>query len=92
MLRTFTKDPDSRMDFGVDWEDWLESTDAIADSTWLVDGTDLVVDDGSQFSATKAVVWLTGGTIGEVYRVTNRITTSEGRLADRSFRIRVKQL
>jgi hypothetical protein len=36
-------------------------------------------------------VWLSGGTVGERYTVTTRITTSAGRTDDRSIEIWVRQ-
>lgn len=42
-------------------------------------------------TATKATVWLSGGTAGQIYTVTNRITTAAGRTEDRSFAIRVEE-
>jgi len=42
-------------------------------------------------TATSATVWLSGGTAGQSYIVTNRITTAAGRTEDRSFTIRVEE-
>jgi len=61
--------------------------DTIVDSEWIVpDG--LVLDDES-FTTSKTVVWLTGGTAKTRYEVTNRITTSDGRIDDRTILIYV---
>jgi hypothetical protein len=42
------------------------------------------------FSSTDTVVWVAGGTVGTVYTVANKITTSVGRVDERTIRIRVK--
>lgn len=40
---------------------------------------------------TVTTVWLMGGTSGQVYTVTNRITTNQGRTDDRSLTILVEE-
>jgi len=86
MARTMYKDPDARLDYVIDWSKWL-GDDTIVDSEWIVpDG--LVLDDES-FTTSKTVVWLTGGTAKTRYEVTNRITTSDGRIDDRTILIYV---
>jgi hypothetical protein len=40
---------------------------------------------------TTASAWLSGGTAGQSFTVTNRITTTGGRTEDRSFTIRVEE-
>jgi hypothetical protein len=42
-------------------------------------------------TGTAATVWLSGGTAGTDYTVTNRITTSAGRQVDRSFILYVRE-
>jgi len=84
-----TKDPDAVLDYSVDWDAWL-SGDTITSSQWIVTGqdSDLVVDSEAN-STTAATVWLSGGTLGVTYTVTNRITTGEGRTDDRSIAVTV---
>ena len=85
-LKKFVKDPDSKLDYTVDWSKWLGS-DTIAGSVWILDP-----DDGDLISSAPSVdtaqkrttVWLEGGVIGE-YKITNRVTTTAGRIVDRSF-------
>jgi hypothetical protein len=85
---TFTKDPNAVLDYTVDWTRWLAG-DQIATSQWLVPtGVTKMADSKTTSSAT---VWLSGGTAGQSYTVTNRITTTGGRTEDRSFTIRVEE-
>lgn len=84
---TFTKDPDAVLDYIVDWSRWLAG-DTIAASLWIVPADLTKVTESNL--ATKAIVWLSGGTAGQSYTVTNRITTAGGRTEDRSFTIRVE--
>lgn len=80
------KDPDATIDFPHDWSLWLASTgDTIVTSTWIVP-TGLTKTDESN-TTTTATVWLSGGTAGQSYEITNRIVTAQGRTDDRSIQI-----
>ena len=84
-----TIDPDSVLDYAQDWSAWLD-TDTITASTWTAP-TGVTVDSDS-FTDTISTVWLSGGTVGESYIITNHITTTAGRQDDRSIKIKVKEL
>lgn len=85
-MTNYVKDPDARLDYAQDWEKWLDG-DTITASSWILSpdnaDTDLVIDT-SGFTTTKTTVWLSGGTLGVKYTVTNRVTTVAGRIDDRS--------
>jgi hypothetical protein len=85
---TFTKDPNAVLDYSIDWTRWLAG-DQIAASEWIVPSGLTKMADSK--TATSATVWLSGGTAGQSYIVTNRITTAAGRTEDRSFTIRVEE-
>ncbi len=82
------KDPDSVLDYTIDWSAWL-GDDTIATSTFLV--SDGLTKNSDSKTTTMTLVWLSGGTAGNNYSVTNRIVTSSGRTADRSFRVWVRE-
>ena len=88
MSRQFQKDPDAILDYTVDWSRWL-GTDTILASQWTVP-TDLT-EVSAAHTPTSATVWLSGGTVGQSYPVTNRITTTSGRTDDRTITIRVEE-
>ena len=83
------KDPSGVLDYTMDWELWLD-TDQITVSSWSASTGITVAASGS--TSTTATVWLSGGTVGKTYQVTNTITTSMGRTTAQSFYIRVKKL
>lgn len=98
-MGTHIKDPDAILDYGFDWSDWLVEGEFLEESTWLMPEGISVADDselesgesGSSFETTgSTTVWLSGGTHGEDYRVTNRVVTSQGRRDDRSHKIQVR--
>ena len=75
------------LDYGVDWSGWLETGDQIQTSSWAVEAGLTV--GGQQHDDASATIWLSGGAAGTRYWVTNRITTTAGRTAERAFRLRV---
>jgi len=87
-MTTFLKDPDAVLDYSVDWSKWLAG-DQIQTSAWTVSDPAIEAADDST-TATRTTVWLSGGTAGQSYTVTNRIITSGKRTDERSFVIQVQ--
>lgn len=87
-MRQFEKDPDAILDYTVDWSRWL-GTDTIATSQWTVPAG--MTQVSATNTPTSATVWLSGGTAGQAYTVTNRITTAGGRTDERSIVINVRE-
>lgn len=85
-----TKDPGSTLDYQIDWSAWLETGDTIESSTWVVPAGLTEVSDSATDDATT--VWLSGGTAGASYTVVNQITTTGGRITERSIEIRMVEL
>ena len=77
------KDPDSIIDYGVDWSAWLALDETILTSVWLVPAG--LTSDSEAFTTTATAIFLSGGDVGTTYTLTNRIVTSEGRTEDRSM-------
>ena len=87
VLSNFPKDPDAKVDFGIDWSQWLVAGDSISSSAWTVSSGITVDATSHSTSATK--IWLIGGTAGESYNAANRITTNGGRVDERTITITV---
>lgn len=85
------KDPNAVLDYKWDWTDWMPDNDRIVASTFTVDDPAVAVED-TLFDDTTTTAWLSGGTAGETYVVTNHIVTEDGREDDRSIKIVCKQL
>lgn len=88
MLNKFVKDPDAVLDYQADWATWL-GEDTISSSTWIV--PDGITKDSDTNTTTSATVWLSGGTAGSNYSITNRIVTDGGRTDDRTIKIQVRE-
>ena len=87
-MMTFIKDPDAVLDYSIEWSKWLAG-DQIQTSDWSVSDPAVVAANDSN-TATRTTVWISGGTAGQSYTVSNHITTSGGRTDDRSFVIQVQ--
>ena len=85
------KDPNAELDYGFDWSDWLIENEIIDSVEWIV--PDGLVEFDTDKTATQAIVWLSGGTAGESYLVTCRMTTNNTppRIDDRTFKVKCKE-
>lgn len=100
------KDPDSDEPYGFDWSDFiaeLGAGSAIASSSWTITGPDATLTkhdtstsitaliDGVTVTGHFTQLYLTGGTVGRRYTVTNRIVTNNTPPVtdDRSFSVSV---
>lgn len=83
------KDPDSTIDYGVDWSSWLASGETISTSTWPELGD--LTEVSSSNTTTATAIFVSGGTPGATYTLTNRIVTNQGRTEDRSMFIACQQ-
>lgn len=95
MPSTFTKDPSALLDYVFDWSAWLGSGETIA-STVITVPTGLTLDltaphtSGYTATTTAVTVWLSGGTAGSYYSPACKITTSAGRVDERSITVQVQ--
>lgn len=82
------KDPDSVLDYSVDWSPWLtERSDTITSIAVTASG---VTVNSSAFQSGIVTVWLSGGVTGYGGYVTCEITTAGGRTDDRSFSLQIQ--
>lgn len=80
----YEKDPDATLDYTIDWSAWLTTiNDTIITSTWdMADGPTWVDET---FTDTTTTIWLSGGTDGTLYAISNTIATEGGRTNSRDF-------
>jgi hypothetical protein len=88
-MHEFIKDPDAELDYGFDLSDWLATGESLASVVWDVPTG--LTNENEDLTATTAVVWLSGGTVGNVYQVSCEFTTDDSRVDERSFRIYVAE-
>ena len=84
------KDPDAVLDYQIDWSDWLADGESIVTSEWIVTGATI---DSEESTATVSTAWISGGSVGTMISLTNRITTDNApaRVDDRTLIIKVTQ-
>lgn len=92
-MSLFVKDPDSRIDYRVDWGAAYLGANLVVASLWTVSpvhagGLSVIADGHDGLSAT---VTLSGGRAGASYALTNRVTLSNGEIDERSVAVRVEQ-
>ncbi len=90
-IAVFTKDPDSVLDYTIDWSNWLTAagSDTISSSSWTV-GTGITEDSDSNTTTTATIV-VSGGTAGTDYDLANKVVTAGGRTVERTITIKVRQ-
>jgi hypothetical protein len=87
------KDPGAAIDYQFDWGSYYLSEQAILASEWAVDP---VADGGLTIAgaghgALIAHATISGGAVGHIYRLTNRVTLTDGQIDERTISIRVEQ-
>lgn len=86
------KDPEEVLDYDLDWTQRLDG-DTITMSTWTLSSanpdTALIIDSDEE-TASVTKIWLSEGTIGQTYEVTNHIITAGGREMEQTCRLRIK--
>lgn len=89
-MKGFVKDPDATLDYSYDWSPWLNG-DEINSSNWTAEAGITLVPASQSFTTTTTRVFVSGGTVGQNYTLTNTITTVGSRTDERSIEIRVRQ-
>lgn len=84
----FQKDPSAYLDYAFDWSDWLVAGETITSFTVSAETGLTVASDGEVSGVVTA--WLSGGTANRDYPVTCQITTSQGRIDERTITINVR--
>lgn len=91
ILGNFTKQPVDVLDYDVDYSEWLSDNDNVQSAEISVTPTGLTVD--SHFvNDPRVKINLSGGTDGVTYKVTVTATTTDGRIKQDEFKIKVKEI
>ncbi len=89
-IKSFVQDPDAVLDYKIDYTRWL-GDDVIISSTWTADAGITITDPAATYTTKAATVWVSGGTVGTRYNLTNSITTQSGREDDRTITIVIRE-
>jgi len=89
------KDVEARLTYTFDWSEWLEDSDTIDTVEYTAaarrnDPTPLTIESsGITDSNTDTYVELSGGQVDKTYIVTAKVTTADGLIDRRNFRVKV---
>lgn len=88
------KDPGARLIYSMDWSEWLPQGDTVSTAAYTIstitgDATPIVKHQEGVEGGTVSFVELSGGTAKEIYTVTATITTANGNIDKRRFRLKV---
>ena len=88
MSSPFLKDPGDRVDYLIDYTAWLGGDTLTGAPEWTLPAgiTQYTVSN----TDTGATIWLSGGTHGRDYVITNQIATTGGRIKQQSFVVQVR--
>lgn len=85
------KDPNAVLDYGFNWrpdgKEWLEEDETI--TSYVITVPTGITKDSDSESDGVVTVWLSGGTVGQNYKIECEITTSKDRTDERSTWIKV---
>lgn len=98
------KDPDEVLDYSIDWSRFLRSSATIASVAWFVDDADgvktpflpVTVVNGLQpvsvtNTRTVSTIYVGLGTDNKTYKLYCRMTDTQGRIAERTVVLPVKE-
>jgi len=87
------KDPEAVLTYTFDWSEWLESNDAInaVEYSLQVRANDPkpLVNEDDGFVDSKTYITLSGGQVERTYTVTAKVTTTNGLVDRRHFKVKV---
>lgn len=91
-----SKDPEAQLFYTFDWHEWLSPTDTIVSETYTIaarvnDPNPLVMLSEGIDSDVKTYIELSGGQLGKSYAVSVTVTTANGLIDRRTFKVKVEQ-
>lgn len=89
-MTPFIQDPQAVLDYPFDWSIYLAGGDTIQTSVFVAD-SGVVVESDTILDPLTTVVWLSGGTKGKRYAVTNHVLTVGGRDDEWTIYVLVKE-
>lgn len=82
------KSPGSLLDYGIDWTELLEEGETVDSADWSISGATLAQN---RIDGNVTVAWVDGGESGYKAKLTCKMTTSVGRIYERTILIPVRQ-
>jgi len=90
---TILKDEEAVLPYTFDWVDWLPEADQLSTVEYTItaraNDPDPLIKVSEGIQGTKTYVELSDGQLGKTYTVTAKITTVDGLIDRRNFRVKV---
>lgn len=91
---TILKDTEAQLTYSFDWVDWLPTGDQLSTVDYSIQARandpDPLVKVSEGIQGTKTYVELKEGQVNKTYTVTAKITTVDGLIDRRNFRVKVQ--
>lgn len=94
-MNVYIKDPDSIVDYSMDWSGYLRDGETVQSFQFIVDPIEsggLSVQGGGSLMGAVTTASVAGGLVGHVYTLTCRAVLNTGIVDDRSLSVRVENL
>jgi hypothetical protein len=89
-----TKDPEAELIYTFEWNEWLTAGDSLSTAVYTVQARandpDPLVRVTSGIQGTKTFIELNNGQVGKSYVVTVKVTTANGLIDARNFRVKIE--
>lgn len=77
-----SKDPQEVLDYTLDYSGRIPAGDTIVQSSWSVPSG--LTAGTTNHANRQTTIWLSGGTDGQGYEITNTVTTAQGRVLEQT--------
>jgi hypothetical protein len=91
ILAEMQKTPTDKLDYDVAFQRWLPNDDQIAAAVATAEGGTATVSL-VEFDDFTAKVWVEGGAHGETNNITVTITTTDGRVKQAAFELKIREI
>lgn len=89
-LSPMKKSATEKLDFDIDFSNWLESGDKITDASVLIDPvSSCPTADSVELFNTIVKIWISGGETFKNYDIKAVVTTQSGRIIEVVFNLRI---
>ena len=90
---TIEKDTEAQLIYSFEWADWLPQSDSLATAEYTItaraNDPDPLVKVSEGITGTQTYIEISDGQEGKTYTVTCKITTTDGLIDRRNFRVKV---
>ena len=90
LIGSYSQQPADKLDYDIDYSEWLVTGDSLLSATVTVDPVGLTVDH--IIVGKKIKVWAYGGTNLVKYKITVTATTSLGRIKQDEIKLSIKDI